>query len=51
MYALVSGVAAPTKDAMAETNCRSANFYASIWGDHFLTYASESSVKMSLLVH
>ena len=52
MYALVSAVAAaPTKNATTETNRRSANFHPSIWGDHFLTYASEYLVKKHCLVH
>jgi hypothetical protein len=34
-------VAAPSQNAMPETNRRSANFCPSIWGDHFLTYASD----------
>jgi hypothetical protein len=38
---------APSQKAMSETNRRSANFQPSIWGDHFLTYASEV-VKMHL---
>ena len=51
MYALVSAVAAaPTKNAMTEINRRSANFHPSIWGDHFLKYASEYLVKMHRLV-
>ncbi|KAK4576358.1 hypothetical protein RGQ29_027073 [Quercus rubra] len=41
MYAQVSAVAAPTKTDMPEINRRSANFHPSIWGDRFLTYASE----------
>uniref|UniRef100_A0A2N9I731 Uncharacterized protein n=1 Tax=Fagus sylvatica TaxID=28930 RepID=A0A2N9I731_FAGSY len=42
MYAQVSAVAAaPTKNAMTEINRQSANFHPSIWGDHFLKYASE----------
>uniref|UniRef100_A0A2N9H4D2 Terpene synthase N-terminal domain-containing protein n=1 Tax=Fagus sylvatica TaxID=28930 RepID=A0A2N9H4D2_FAGSY len=42
MSALLSEVAAPTQNAMPETNRRSADFHPSIWGDHFLTYASDS---------
>ncbi|KAF3954892.1 hypothetical protein CMV_019820 [Castanea mollissima] len=44
MYAQVSAIAAPrppTKTDMPEINRRSANFHPSIWGDRFLTYASE----------
>uniref|UniRef100_A0A2N9I7S9 Uncharacterized protein n=1 Tax=Fagus sylvatica TaxID=28930 RepID=A0A2N9I7S9_FAGSY len=42
MYAQVSAVAAaPTKNAMTKIDRRSANFHPSIWGDHFLKYASE----------
>nr|POF14722.1 (-)-germacrene d synthase [Quercus suber] len=41
MYAQVSAVAAATKTDMPEINRRSANFHPSIWGDRFLTYASE----------
>nr|QWQ79570.1 TPS12 [Juglans sigillata] len=48
----VSEVAAPTAQnhVMPEVNRRSANFIPSIWGDHFLSYASEfleTDVKMS----
>uniref|UniRef100_A0A2N9F1R9 Uncharacterized protein n=1 Tax=Fagus sylvatica TaxID=28930 RepID=A0A2N9F1R9_FAGSY len=42
MSAQLSEVAAQTQNAMPETNRRSADFHPSIWGDHFLTYASES---------
>ncbi|XP_040988312.1 (-)-germacrene D synthase-like [Juglans microcarpa x Juglans regia] len=47
----VSAVAAPTAQnhVMPEINRRSANFQPSIWGDHFLSYASEfleTDVKM-----
>ncbi|KAM3744366.1 hypothetical protein ACB098_06G048100 [Castanea mollissima] len=41
MYAQVSAIAGPTKTDMPEINRRSANFHPSIWGDRFLTYASE----------
>jgi hypothetical protein len=51
MSALLSEVAAPTQNAMPETNRRSADFHPSIWGDHFLTYASDSLVQMRLFVH
>ena len=51
MSALLSEVAAPTQNAMPETNRRSADFHPSSWGDHFLTYASDSLVKMRLFVH
>ena len=45
MYAQVSAVAAPTKTDMPEINRRSVNFHPSIWGDRFLTYASEFLVS------
>nr|QWQ79571.1 TPS13 [Juglans sigillata] len=43
MSVQVSAVAAPTAQnhVMPEINRRSANFQPSIWGDHFLSYASE----------
>ncbi|KAG2682110.1 hypothetical protein I3760_11G175600 [Carya illinoinensis] len=43
MSVQVSAVVAPTAQnhVMPEINRRSANFQPSIWGDHFLSYASE----------
>ncbi|KAE8125665.1 hypothetical protein FH972_020444 [Carpinus fangiana] len=37
----VSAIAAQSLNSMPETNRRSANYHPSIWGDHFLTYASD----------
>ncbi|XP_059444211.1 (-)-germacrene D synthase-like [Corylus avellana] len=39
----VSVVAAPSLNPVPETTRRSANYHPSIWGDRFLTYASEFS--------
>ncbi|KAJ0102229.1 hypothetical protein Patl1_04446 [Pistacia atlantica] len=40
---IVSAAAASVENiAKEETNRRSANYHASIWGDHFLSYASDS---------
>nr|XP_023909266.1 (-)-germacrene D synthase-like [Quercus suber] len=41
MYSQVSTVAATAKNDMPQIIRRSANFQPSIWGDRFLTYASE----------
>jgi hypothetical protein len=41
-------VAAPPQNAMLETNRRSANYHPSIWGDHFLTYASDPEFLVNL---
>ncbi|KAK4576356.1 hypothetical protein RGQ29_027072 [Quercus rubra] len=41
MYSQVSAVAATAKNDMPQIIRRSANFQPSIWGDRFLTYASE----------
>ncbi|KAJ0034700.1 hypothetical protein Pint_25966 [Pistacia integerrima] len=38
----VSAVPTSIKVAKQDTNRRSANFHPSIWGDHFLSYASNS---------
>jgi hypothetical protein len=40
--------AAPSQNPMPETSRRSANFHPSIWGDHFLAYASEVVLKVWL---
>jgi hypothetical protein len=42
----VSAIAAQSVNSMPETNRRSANYHPSIWGDHFLTYASDFLVKI-----
>ncbi|KAJ0102376.1 hypothetical protein Patl1_05057 [Pistacia atlantica] len=40
---IVSAAAASVENtAKEETNRRSANYHPSIWGDHFLSYASDS---------
>jgi hypothetical protein len=45
MPSQVSAETAQSLNPMAETDRRSANFHPSIWGDHFLAYASELVVK------
>ena len=50
MYSQVSAVAATAKNDMPQIIRRSANFQPSIWGDRFLTYASEFLVKMLYLI-
>ncbi|GMP36279.1 hypothetical protein CsSME_00008457 [Camellia sinensis var. sinensis] len=38
-----------TKNMVPEVTRRSANYHPSIWGDHFVTYASHAVVKLQLL--
>jgi hypothetical protein len=50
-------VAAPSQNDMPNTNRRSANYHPCIWGDHFLTYASDHeflvifNIIVPLIVH
>jgi hypothetical protein len=43
-------IVAPSQNAMPEANRRLANYYPRIWGDHFLTYASDHEFLINFII-